>query len=422
MGWQRRPSAAITRTKTRKRDLLWGVFALLIAVGLIGAFYMVKIHKQPKHSISQTTKQTDSSLKKVQDSSTKPKITRLLATGDSIAHDAINGAAKQSDGSYTYTDMMTAMKPVLNSADIRFCNQSTQVGGETLGVSGYPDFNAPFSFATDLVSTGCNLITTASNHSSDKGKAAIDTNIDYWAKQKKLLAVAGQYSSTADHEAVRYFEQDGLKYAFLTYTTYTNHPPPTDYSVGMYSRDYASRQIVAAKAAGAKFIIVSMRWGTEYSQSINAYQLAESQFLADQGVQLILGHGAHVQQPVKRLTGKGGAQTLVWYGLGNFLHAQLEAETLFNGIAVIDIDPKTATITNVGFLPTYMHYDWTADQAAKQDLLARHNFALVPLQDATELFAKSQLKTTIEAQKSRLQTTLNTYTAVPFMTKQDLGL
>lgn len=351
----------------------------------------------------------------------RPKVTRIIATGDFIAHDALNVQAKNPDGSYSYSSFIDQMKPVLNVADIRFCNQSTLVGGEQFPVTGFPSFNAPKAFASDMLGVGCNVINMASNHSSDKTQAVINANVDLWASLSPLAA-AGQNRSEAEKQMVHFFTIDGLKYAFLAYTTYSNSANPSSYGVNMYSRGFATTQIDAAKQAGAQFIIVSMRWGTEYSGSVNSFQTIESQFLADQGVKLILGHGPHVVEPVKKLTGTGGNETIVWYSLGNFLHAQLEAETLFNGVAVMSIDPKTASITSLGFLPTYMHYDWTANEAARQDLLARKNFELVPIEKANNLFKSSQLKTTIEAQQQRLQSTLNTYTAVTMLSLKDIGL
>ncbi len=344
--------------------------------------------------------------------------TTLIAAGDFIAHDALNAAAKSGD-SYNYTPFIDQMKPIMQKASLKFCNQATLVGGANFGVSGYPSFNAPLPFIDAMQDVGCNIVNTASNHSSDKNQAAIDANVSAW-EQKNLLAAAGQNNSAAQKAKVHYFLQDGVKYAFLAYTTYTNSPVPSAYGVNMYNRDFANSQIVEAKSNGAQFIIASMRWGTEYSPNANAYQKAEAQYLSDNGVALILGHGPHVLQPVQWLTGVTGQKTLVWYSLGNFLHAQLEPETLFNGVAVMNIDKKTATITSVGFLPTYMHYDWTQQQAAKQDLLARRNFELVPLENAAVLFAKSQLKTTIQTQKDRLQATLNTYMPISLITAAEL--
>lgn len=351
----------------------------------------------------------------------KKKLTRLIATGDFIAHDAINLDAKTTDG-YSYDQFISDMKPVLQTADIRFCNQATLVGGEQYGVTGYPAFNAPAAFIDAIAGVGCNVINTASNHSSDKNQSVIDANNALWKNKPNMLAVAGQNSTENEKNMVQVFEVDGIKYAFLAYTTYTNNSPPTTYGVNIYNRTFAASQIASAKKLGAQFLIVSMRWGTEYSEAVNAYQRAEAQYLSDLGVSLILGHGPHVLEPVEYVKGSSGNNTLVWYSLGNFFHAQLEAETLFNGIAVITIDPSNATIMDVGFLPTYMHYDWTVDQAAKQDLLARKNFQLVPLEKAQELFTRSHLQTTIEAQKERLKKTLNTYTSVPFVSLSQLGL
>ncbi len=352
----------------------------------------------------------------------KPKKTRLIAAGDFIAHDALNLQAKNAQGKYNYLQFMDQMKPILASGDIRFCNQSTLVGGEQFGVSGYPSFNAPEAFASDMVGVGCNLINTASNHSSDKNQATIDANVAIWQKLQGTLTVSGQNSSNEGKQRVNYFVMDGLKYAFLAYTTYTNSSPPTSYGVNMYTREFAATQIATAKAAGAQFIIVSMRWGTEYSQGVNGYQQSESQYLSDLGVKLILGHGPHVLEPVKILKGTGGNETLVWYSLGNFLHAQLEAETLFNGLAVIEIDPKTATITSSSFLPTYMHYDWSVDEAQRQDLLARKNFELVSIEKAPDLFKKAHLNTTIDAQEARINSTLNKFTTIPIISLKDLSL
>ncbi len=395
------------------------VVVILVIITILVIVFILR-QKISDYFVNKDSKNTVNVLEK--DVIVKSKTTRFIAAGDFIAHDALNLQAKNDEGQYNYYQFMDQMKPVMSSADIRFCNQSTLVGGEKFGVTGYPSFNAPEAFANNMVDVGCNLINTASNHSSDKNQSVIDSNVALWQKIQGTLTVVGQNSSDEARQRVNYFVIDGLKYAFLAYTTYSNSTPPASYSVNMYSREFAKLQVAAAKAAGAKFIIVSMRWGTEYSEGVNGYQLSESQYLADLGVKLVLGHGPHVLEPVKRLTGTGGNETLVWYSLGNFLHAQLEPETLFNGIAVLEIDPKNASIISAGFLPTYMHYDWTAEEAKKQDLLARKNFELVPLEKATELFKSSHLNTTIDAQEKRISSTLNMFTSIPILNLKDIGL
>src|SRR5690606_3710407 len=137
---------------------------------------------------------------------------------------------------------------------------------------------------------------------------------------------------------VHTFEVKDVKFAFLAYTTYINNgaPAQNSYGVTRYSRSLASEQMNKAKADGADVVIVSMRWGNEYSPTISSEQESEAKFLAGQGATLILGHGPHVLQPVKEVSGKDGNKALVWYSLGNFLNTQLETEALFNGLAVMD--------------------------------------------------------------------------------------
>lgn len=343
---------------------------------------------------------------------------RLLATGDFIAHDSVNTAALQADGSYNYLPIMKDFLPIFKAADIRFCNDPILNGGTAYGIAGYPKFNSPTEFVTDMGKLGCNLVNTASNHSFDKTQAAITASVDAWSNVPNLLAVAGENRTPAEHDAVHYFTVKGVKFAFLAYTTYSNNDAPAqnDYGVNIFSQTFATAQINAAKASGAQVIIVSMRWGTEYSTTINAEQKADAQFLADQGVNLILGHGSHELQPVQELTGANGNKTTVWYSLGNFINTQEPAETLFNGLAVIDFDTKTMQITAMSYLPLYMHYEWTAVQAAADAIATRNNLHMYLLENTTQsMIDAQQLHTTVAIQTARITTTLNTYLTIPLV-------
>jgi hypothetical protein len=335
----------------------------------------------------------------------------LVATGDWIAHDSINAAAAKGD-TYDYSPLITAAKPEFSKADIRFCNDPILNGGKALGIKGYPKFNSPTEFVTDMGAFGCNLVNLASNHSFDYTQANISASVDAWAAIPKTLAVAGENRNQAEHDAVHYFTVKGVQFAFLAYTTYVNNDAPiqNDYGVNLFSKDVATAQIAQAKQHGAKVIIVSMRWGTEFTTTRNAEELTDAQFLADQGVNLVFGHGSHELQPAQELTGSSGNRTLVWYSLGNFINTQIPAETLFNGLAYMDINPKTFAISNLQFLPIYVHYSWTAAQAAAQDTNARTNVQLYLLKDVSQsMIDDQQLKTTVAEQKQRMSNTLNAY-------------
>lgn len=352
----------------------------------------------------------------------KPTRVRLMATGDFIAHDSLNTAAQKDDGTYDYLPLMKDFTGIFKKADIRYCNDPILNGGKQFGITGYPVFNSPIEFVRDMGKVGCNLVSTASNHSFDKTQEVISASVFAWEDVPNMLAVAGQNRTQEERNTVHYFTVQDIKFAFLAYTTYTNKPVQNSFGVNMFNEEFASSQIKEAKANGAQFIIASMRWGTEYSGVVNAAQKAQAQFLADNGVSLVLGHGPHVLQPVQEVVGSNGNKALVWYSLGNFINTQIPPETLFNGIAVIDIDIKAKKITKTQYLPIYMHYKWSAADAAAERLTSRTDASLLLLEDATQaMLDAQQLKTTIDAQKERITNTLGANgVQIPLITAKEL--
>lgn len=346
-----------------------------------------------------------------------PATVHMLATGDFIAHEAINLRAK-TDAGYDYSAMMAPMKTVFNNYNVNFCNQATPAGGSQFGVTGYPVFNAPFEWIRDLKGMGCNVINVGTNHTNDKGQKAITAMLDEWDKQN-VLAVVGANRSTQEQQQVRYFDSKGVKFAILSYSTYTNLANPNPYSLNMFNDNLINPQMEEARGK-ADVVIVSMRWGTEYSEEVNNAQKQQAQFLADKGADIILGHGTHTLQPVEKLTAADGRETIVWYGLGNFLNAQLETTGLTGCVAQIDIDTATKKVSGTSCLPFYMHYEWTAEQKAAEDLLSRQNFLIMPLYDAADYMARSQMGSTVEEQMTRIRTLVNTYTEIPVQTTRDL--
>ncbi len=386
------------KSKSKKGIVIWVVILCTLIVTGYLAFRFIWPHFKP------------SNVQKTNDTSENNGSIKLIATGDWIAHDSINAQALQADGSYNYMPMVNDFKPVFNKADIKFCNDPILNGGKSLGITGYPKFNSPTDFVTDMGKLGCNLVNTASNHSFDFTQANIDNSVAAWQSVPNMLAVAGENQNKDQKNKIHYFTIKGVKFAFLAYATYSNQdsPPSNDYGVNLYSNEFAQSQISQAKSEGAKFIIVSMRWGTEYSTETNPEQIQQAQFLSDQGTNLILGHGSHELQPLAQIKGKSGNSTLVWYGLGNFLNAQEPAETLFNGIANMTISTSTQQITDISFLPIYMHYEWTAQQKDLDQTNSRSNLHLYLLEDAKQSMINSQqLNTTIDKQKERIQSTLN---------------
>lgn len=394
----------------RKRNVCLLIVVVLV-LGAAGFFTSKYLGSHDK--AAQTPAKRTQSGQKSQKTPPKKTTLRLIAAGDMLPHDALNQAAKTANG-YDYLQFMKNLQPYFKRADVRFCVQAVPAGGEAYGISGYPVFNAPVEFTRDMTRLGCNVVTTGTNHSNDKGQPLINANLEVWDKQPGILAEAGSNRTPEEQNKMHYFEKDGIKFAFLAYTTYNNTHNGTSYGVNMWDEATAARELAAAEQ-NADITLVSIRWGTEYSPDINPSEARFAQFLADHGADVVFGHGQHVQGPVKRLAKKGGGETIVWYGIGNFVNAQLPPEALFNGIPVVDIDIASKKVSSLSFLPFYMHYEWTPEQKAREDLLARKNFMMYTLDQAAAPLARSQNNTTLAAQKQRLQTVLNQFTPVKIL-------
>lgn len=417
---KRKPKKRSGKRRGRKIAILLFVLALLAAAGAAAFWFGIR----PRLSKQASPAQASSTAKLANGGSPKTapgKLIRLIAVGDSLTYNSVNLAA-QKGGDYNYATLMAAIKPLMDKAAIRICSQTVPAGGTAGGgVSGPPTFNAPPQFAKGLESTGCNVIDMASPNANDKGQAAIDASLANYDGRSSILAIAGTNRSAEEQKKIRYFTVEGMKFAYLAYTLKSNVTSSTPFGVNVYNEALVDAQIAEAHKNSA-FVIVSMHWGAEYNQDIDANQDTISQHLAAQNADIVLGNGPHVIEPVKVLTGTKGHQTIVWFSLGNLLSSQVPLETLIGGMAVMDIDSSTGQLHNPRLLPLYMHYEWTAEQKASQsdaDLIARKNFQLVPLDAAADLLAKSQNNTTVKAQQDRVETVISKYFKIPLTTSTE---
>lgn len=406
------------RKSAAKKVFMIGLVLLFLAGGAAG-YWFYRRHKQANaintgNSASQSPQISDA---------IKPTGTiRFIATGDNFTFDSINNAAKKADGSYDYLPMLTGIKSFYDKADIKLCNESVPTGGTLVGLSGYPNFNAPPQFAKGLGDLGCNVINMGTAHMNDKGQAAINSTVSYWDNQPGLLAAAGANRSTDEQNKIHYFSVKQVKFAFLSYTTINNNAQVSPFSINVYTDALAQQQITEARK-NAQFVIVSMNWGTEDSPNTDSNQDHIAQSLADANADVVIGVGSHVIEPVKILDSQDKKhQTLVWFSLGNLLNSQVPVENLIGGIAVMDIDIATQNIKDPKFLPVYMHYEWTAEQKKRQsqpDLLARHNFILLPLDQAATELAKSQNNTNVQAQTDRVTSIITKFAPIKIIKSSD---
>lgn len=303
---------------------------------------------------------------------TEPQDKRVsfLACGDNIVHDAVREDAQKranaENPGYNFYDMYAGVKDEIGAADISFINMEGCVGGAALGYLGYPNFNAPNQIGETFVKLGFDVVNLLNNHTLDYGEKGYKNTIDFF-NTLPVLTLGGYTKS--DFDNLRVIDKNGIKIAFLSYTTMVNFKyfdeqlPGSEYYIA-YAKDAdIKRQITAAKAA-ADFVVVSMHWGAEDAFYPDGEQKRLAQLCADMGADVVVGHHSHTVQPAKWFTGKDGNKTFVAYSLGNFIstmhYSQNMAGVMLSLDFVIEKD-GTKYVDSPTLIPTVCHYSLQRD-------------------------------------------------------------
>ncbi len=242
----------------------------------------------------------------------------IIMVGDSLIHGAVWQDAEIGKNQYNFYKIIEPIKPIIKKHDLAFYNQESILGGTSLGLSTYPRFNSPQEAGDAFVDAGFNLVSLANNHTLDRGEKAIISSSKYWSTKKGVIT-AGSYTSWDERGKVIIGEKNGIKYALLSYTTLTNGlktPTGKGYLVDIYSNELAKKDIEKYRDK-VDLLMVSMHWGVEYSHNPSKQQKEIATFLANNEVDIVIGHHPHVVQPVEFIN-----DTMVIYSLGNIVSAQ----------------------------------------------------------------------------------------------------
>lgn len=308
----------------KKRKLKKSVYVVFLVIIIFTVFLVIISKNQKEKNVEKSKGVVNTTNEsKVEDSE---KRLSIIAVGDVLIHESVYKDALNSDGTYNFHKMFTEVEDIIKKYDLKYCNQESTIGGSSLGISGYPSFNSPDEIGDEIVSLGFNLISLANNHALDRGEDAIHYSNSYW--KSKGVVYAGTYDSMEERNDIKVYEKNGIKYAFLAYTSISNIKPKNDYILNMYSAERAKEDIESVKGK-VDVIIVSMHWGIEDYNTPTESQRQIAEYLSSLGVNMIIGAHPHVVQPIEYI-----GDTLVIYSLGNFISNQLSVR-LNNGIGLM---------------------------------------------------------------------------------------
>ncbi len=264
----------------------------------------------------------------------RPSFT-IAFTGDLLLHMPVNDAAaaygRSSGTAYDFDPMFEPVRAALSRADVAICHLEVPLSPTSTGLSGYPTFLGPAELADDIRDAGYDGCSVASNHSYDRGASGVTDTLD--VLDAAGVASAGMARSAAEDDTVTTYEAEGASIAHLSYTYGLNGfvlPADRTYLVDLIDRDTILAEAAQARQAGADVVIVSLHWGAEYRTEPTTAQTSLGRALiASDDIDLVVGHHAHVVQPIEEIDGE-----YIIYGLGNFLSNQRWSLPTQDGVIV----------------------------------------------------------------------------------------
>ncbi len=246
----------------------------------------------------------------------------VAVSGDVLTHLPVVRAACSTKGRAVagcdFSSLFTDLVPLLSTADLAICHLEVPIVAPGRPVSGYPLFGAPRSLPAGLAAAGWDRCSTASNHSLDQGPAGITATLD--ALDGAGLGHSGTARTPAEAESVA-FVINGVRVVHLSYAYGFNGLSLPKGQPWRANRIDPVRIVADARRArenGAEVVLVSLHWGLEYRVQPTADQQRVAELVTRDGlVDLIIGHHAHVVQPIGRVNNRW-----VLWGLGNHVSAQ----------------------------------------------------------------------------------------------------
>ncbi len=245
----------------------------------------------------------------------------VAAAGDILIHPQLTDQARKDakatgkgEKGIDFGPLLAGIKPVISKADLGICHFEPVVGKPGGPFQSYPDFLVPPQIATAVKGVGYDQCSSVSNHTLDHGPAGVTRTLN--VLDKAGLRHTGSARSAAEAGKPLITEVKGVKVAQIAFAFGFNGrevPKDKPWIVNQTKFDRIAAAEKKARAAGAEVVILSIHWGRENQPNASSSQLRLARRIArETGINLVIGHHAHVVQPMEKIDG-----TWIAYGLGN---------------------------------------------------------------------------------------------------------
>ena len=319
----------------------------------------------------------------------------LTIVGDFLYEEPYYAALRNGEDNSLY---FSRVKKFFSDDDLSIGNMEVVITDGTMELSGVGySFCAPTFVGDQVIDLDMKVMSTANNHSNDRGLAGRISTYNYFKDNSDILPV-GTYDEARD-VTKNIVEKNNIKFGFLSYTYGTNVAVSSDlrYSLGLYrdpdtgiiTQEYLDliKNEVNILRDKVDVLIVMVHWGDEFTFTPNSEQEFLANYFNSLGVDIVIGNHSHCMQPIKWIHGEH--DTLVYYSLGNFVSADhivdRTGETFRNAyqlgllskLTVNKVD-GVVSIDNIRTIPIVDYYDTNL-----------RNFMLIPFDEYNSDFEVS---------------------------------
>ena len=294
---------------------------------------------------------------------------KISAVGDIMVHGPqLNAAYNKTTKTYDFTPSYKEITNQLSAADLTFGNLETTLSGANKKYSGYPAFNSPDSLLDALKGAGFDLLTTANNHSLDKGWSGVKRTLETLANAG--IPATGTYLDKEASNTPLIIDVKNTKVAILAYTYGANLAGQVPKVTLAWCIKYIKLAVIKAdikkaREMGAQVVIVTMHWGAEKSRTPSILMQSQAKSILEYGADLVIGSHPHVLQKISRMevTREDGStyNGLVAYSLGNFISNQdwqyQDSGMILNVTLERDTATNAITIKDASYVPTWVYID-----------------------------------------------------------------
>ena len=271
----------------------------------------------------------------------KQKPITLMAVGD-IMFDRGVLYMLQKYGQGDFNFPFVKIKEHLSQANLLFGNLEGPISNRGVKVGSIYSFRFSPTSSMALRQAGFDVLSLANNHMLDYQAIALqDTMANL---QQAGIDYVGAGFNEQEAFSLKIKEVQGIKVGFLAF----ENLGPTNWKAGENRTGMAwvgwdfskAKEIISQSKQQVDILVVSLHAGQEYQVLPDEFQKAFDEMAIDAGADLVIGHHAHVVQPLEKY--KNG---WIAYSLGNFVFDQFFSKQTMES-AILRVEIKDKKISN----------------------------------------------------------------------------